>query len=173
MAVHYHFVESCLLNRKPNTLLHKNDWKQIKINATNWGKILATYIIKSMKYIRNSSVQFSSVAQSCLTLGHHGLQHVRPPCPSPTPRVYSNSCPLSRWCLLLINKKGKRNEYKLHRKGSTNGSSMYKNNESHWQSEKHKFKLHCDTIYPPPWHKKQIWPRMWSKGAMDPLLVGI
>ena len=28
----------------------------------------------------------------------HGLQHARPPCPSPTLRVYSNSCPLSRWC---------------------------------------------------------------------------
>ena len=28
----------------------------------------------------------------------HGLQHARPPCPLPTPRVYSNSCPLSRWC---------------------------------------------------------------------------
>ena len=26
------------------------------------------------------------------------LQHARPPCPSPTPRVYTNSCPLSRWC---------------------------------------------------------------------------
>ena len=32
----------------------------------------------------------------CLQL--HGLQHARPPCPSPTPWVYSNSCPLSRWC---------------------------------------------------------------------------
>ena len=28
----------------------------------------------------------------------HGLQHTRPPCLSPTPRVYSNSCPLSWWC---------------------------------------------------------------------------
>ena len=28
----------------------------------------------------------------------HGLQHARLPCPSLTPRVYSNSCPLSRWC---------------------------------------------------------------------------
>ena len=28
----------------------------------------------------------------------HELQHARPPCLSPTPRVYSNSCPLSRWC---------------------------------------------------------------------------
>ena len=40
---------------------------------------------------------FSSVAQSCSTLQPHGLQHARPPCPSPTPRVYSNSCPLDRW----------------------------------------------------------------------------
>ena len=28
----------------------------------------------------------------------HGLQHARPPCPSPTPGAYSNLCPLSRWC---------------------------------------------------------------------------
>ena len=41
-------------------------------------------------------VQFSSVAQSCLTLRSHGLQHARPPCPSPTPGAYSNSCPLSQ-----------------------------------------------------------------------------
>ena len=32
------------------------------------------------------------------SLQPHGLQHARPPCPSPTPGVYSNSCPLSRWC---------------------------------------------------------------------------
>ena len=30
-------------------------------------------------------------------LRHHELQHARPPYPSPTPRVYSNSCPLSQW----------------------------------------------------------------------------
>ena len=30
--------------------------------------------------------------------GPHGLQHIRPPCPSSTPRVCSKSCPLSRWC---------------------------------------------------------------------------
>ena len=44
------------------------------------------------------SVQFSSVTQSCLTLRPHGLQHARPPCPSPTPGAYSNSYPLSQWC---------------------------------------------------------------------------
>ena len=43
------------------------------------------------------SVQFSSVTQSNSSQPH-GPYHHRPPCPSPTPRVYSNSCPLSRWC---------------------------------------------------------------------------
>ena len=45
-----------------------------------------------------SSVQFSSVAVMSDSLRPHGLQHTRPPCPSPTLGVYSNSCPLSRWC---------------------------------------------------------------------------
>ena len=32
------------------------------------------------------------------SLRPQGLQHARPPCPSAAPRVYPNSCPLSRWC---------------------------------------------------------------------------
>ena len=32
------------------------------------------------------------------SLRPHGLQHARLPYPSPTPRAYSNSCPLTRWC---------------------------------------------------------------------------
>ena len=44
-----------------------------------------------------SSVQFSHSVLSD-SLWPHGLQHARPPCPSPTPRVYSNSCSLSQWC---------------------------------------------------------------------------
>ena len=44
-----------------------------------------------------NSVQFScSVMSDSLRL--HGLQHARPTCPSPTPGVYPNSCPLSWWC---------------------------------------------------------------------------
>ena len=39
-----------------------------------------------------------SVIQSCPALLPHGLQHTRLPCPSPSPRACSNSCPLSRWC---------------------------------------------------------------------------
>ena len=51
------------------------------------------------------SVQFSSVIQSCPTLRPHESQHARPPCPSPTPGVHSNSRSSSRWChpaLLLL-----------------------------------------------------------------------
>ena len=44
-----------------------------------------------------SSVQFSCSVVSDF-LRSHELQHTRPPCPSPTPGVHSNSCPLSRWC---------------------------------------------------------------------------
>ena len=44
-----------------------------------------------------SSVQFSRSVVSN-SLWSHGLQHARPPCPSRTPGVYWNSCPLSRWC---------------------------------------------------------------------------
>ena len=43
------------------------------------------------------SVQFSHSEVSD-SLWPHEPQHARPPCPSPTPRVYPNLCPLSRWC---------------------------------------------------------------------------
>ena len=47
-------------------------------------------------------LNFLSVQLSCSvvsdSLQPHGLLHTRPPYPSPTPRIYSNSCPLSRWC---------------------------------------------------------------------------
>ena len=44
-----------------------------------------------------SSVQFSRSVVSD-SLQPHELQHARPPCPSPTPGVYPNSCPSSQWC---------------------------------------------------------------------------
>ena len=54
-------------------------------------------MLRSISPYLHSSVQFSySVVFD--SLQPHGLQHARPPCPSPTPRVYPNSCPLSRWC---------------------------------------------------------------------------
>ena len=54
---------------------------------------------------------FPSLGYSLVQFGHsvvsdslrpHGLQHARPPCSSPTPRVYSNRCPLSQWCYPTI-----------------------------------------------------------------------
>ena len=48
-------------------------------------------------FIKIISVQFShSVVPN--SFRPHGLQHARPPCPSPTSGVYSNSCPLSQRC---------------------------------------------------------------------------
>ena len=44
--------------------------------------------VKSVQFI------YSVISNS---LQPHELQHARPPCPSPTPRVYPNSCPLSQW----------------------------------------------------------------------------
>ena len=46
--------------------------------------------------INQPSVQFSCSIVSN-SLQPHGLQQARPPCPSPTPRTCSNSCPLSQW----------------------------------------------------------------------------
>ena len=51
--------------------------------------------------VPQSASQFSrSVMSNCLQ--PHGLQHARPPCPSPTPRVYSNSSPLSQSNYLIL-----------------------------------------------------------------------
>ena len=64
------------------------------------------HFIHMQKYLRISlisrlclfgSVQFSRSAVSDY-LRPHELQHIRPPCPSPTPGVYPNSCPSSQWC---------------------------------------------------------------------------
>ena len=66
--------------------------ENIPCHKTNLEKFKRSQVIQSMF----NSVQFSLVMSS--SLRPHGLQHARPPCPSPTPGVYSNSCLLSRWC---------------------------------------------------------------------------
>ena len=61
--------------------------------------LMITFSFKSccQQYEKMGSVQFSrSVMSDCLQ--PHGLQHARLSCPSPTPGLYSNSCPLSQWC---------------------------------------------------------------------------
>ena len=64
-------------------------------------KCISKNILNSQLLTRLSShlrsVQFSCSVISD-SLGPHGLQYASLPCPSPTPTVYSNSCPLSQWC---------------------------------------------------------------------------
>ena len=60
------------------------------------------FLPSSVYYSLSLIHQFSSVQFSCSvvsdSLWPHGLQHARPPCPSPATRACSNSCPLSQWC---------------------------------------------------------------------------
>ena len=49
-------------------------------------------------YISDISISSVQLLSRVCSLQPHGLQHARPPCPSSTPGVYSNSYPLSRWC---------------------------------------------------------------------------
>ena len=58
---------------------------------------LGTVIPWSLIIFFFTSVQLSRSVISD-SLGPHGSQHTRPACPSPTPRVYPNSCASSRWC---------------------------------------------------------------------------
>ena len=76
-------VCSCILKRKHYILY--------KVDAQKWVLI----------ELSRTSVQFSCSVMSN-SLWPHGPQHTRPPCPSPTPRVYSNSSPLSQWCYPTI-----------------------------------------------------------------------
>ena len=58
--------------------------------------IFLLQILKFSDWKAQGSVQFSGSVVSD-SLRPHGLQHARPPCPSPTPGLHSNPCPLSWW----------------------------------------------------------------------------
>ena len=63
------------------------------------GKI--KYLIDKYQFLKYTSVSFNLVQFSRSVLSDcwpHEQQHARSPCPSPTPRIYPNPCPLSRWC---------------------------------------------------------------------------
>jgi len=80
----------------PSMGLHRvrHDWSDLAAAAARY-KSRPIENAQLQRWI--SSVQFSHSVISN-SLWPHGLQHARPPCPSPTPRAYSNSCPLSQWC---------------------------------------------------------------------------
>ena len=90
-------------------------WKTLylKWNIYHWKKgkkwVLVWYILPNPSpytwpwyllwatFMKYSSVRFNRSVMSD-SLRPHGVQHARPPCPPPTPGVYSNSCSSSRWC---------------------------------------------------------------------------
>ena len=75
-------LQSCPTPCDPYLVIKKSE---LLANTARW---------MNLKILQSVQVSQSVVSDS---LQPHGLQHARPPCPSPTPRVYSNSCPLSRW----------------------------------------------------------------------------
>ena len=66
-------------------------------SCINGAYSLMRKILNNYMHTGSYSVQFSCSVVSN-SLRPHEPQHTRPPCPSPTPGVYPNSCPLSRWC---------------------------------------------------------------------------
>ena len=78
-----------------------SDWTELKNKVSLLPLVPHLLLMEWWDQMPFSSVQFrhSVVSDSLLP---HGLQHTRPPCPSPTPRVYLNLCPLSQWCLPTI-----------------------------------------------------------------------
>ena len=74
-------------------------WNSLAFSMIQW--MLAIWSLVPLVFINPASVQFSHSVESD-SMWPHGLQHARPPCPSATPRAFSNSCPWSRWCHLSI-----------------------------------------------------------------------
>ena len=82
-----------MLSRSVITFLPRSKWLVLFLFARI---ILISYLIFQCLYLF-SSVQLSRSVVSD-SLWPHESQHARPPCPSPTPWVHQNPCPLSRWC---------------------------------------------------------------------------
>ena len=78
-------------------------WQRRKRNTTEKIQSIQQMVLKQLD-------QFSSVQFSCSVVSDssrpHESQRARPPCPSPTPRVYPNQCPLSWWCHPTISSSG-------------------------------------------------------------------
>ena len=92
-------VSSCWFRRLTwDDCLNMNSWAlPIRLESPRKGARQSVYLTLPWQVWGVWSLQFScSVASS--SLWPHGLQHTRPPCPSPIPGACSDSCPLSQWC---------------------------------------------------------------------------
>ena len=92
-------MSSLTLFLRIESILYKNP---IRIGKYYWAVYMfplsdcGCIIISTILQCLITAINFSSVMSD--SLWPHELQHMRPPCPSPTPGIYPNSCPLSRWC---------------------------------------------------------------------------
>ena len=108
------FTYFCVLDPSLNLIVlvisgGREKWKWVEKEREKWKEVLWDASVSklqrmSINLLNNVldygiSVQFSRPVVSD-SLWPHGLQHTRLPPPSPTPGVYPNSCPLSRWCQL-------------------------------------------------------------------------
>ena len=82
------FHSLCPLRDKDKRLMEASWSERLTVGET--GLVLMGRVM-----LRSDQISHSVLSDSWQP---HGLQHARPPYPSPTPRSYSNSCPLSRWC---------------------------------------------------------------------------
>ena len=71
-------------------------WNHLAIKITQ-GECKEVRAYHTSRFQKASSVQFSHSVESN-SLQPHEPQHTRPPCPSPTPGIHPNPCPLTRWC---------------------------------------------------------------------------
>ena len=94
------FNSVCPLMDKDKRLKEVSWWERLTEGETGscsggWG--YAQFSSVQFSRVQFSQVQFSRSVVS-YSLRPHGLQQARLPCSSPTPGIYSNSCPSSRWC---------------------------------------------------------------------------
>ena len=86
-------VKNSSILQCPNQMPALKPYLDLQFSHSKWG--VTTGIPCSFIILLFNQCSGSVVSNS---LRPHELQHARPPCPSPTPGVYSNSCPLSQWC---------------------------------------------------------------------------
>ena len=106
-----YFIHRELKKMNGNIAFFGTRWQSVSANQTGWTGSLTSWLtsprrcpssLSSFPHWRSQIIsgQFSSVQllSHVWLFSTRGLQHTRPPCPSPTPRVCSNSYPLSPWC---------------------------------------------------------------------------
>ena len=70
------------------------------MNIVDSGPLSPTYTVPAQCLLHISSQSVSQFSRSFVSdsLRPHKSKHARPPCPSPTPGIHSDSCPSSQWC---------------------------------------------------------------------------